>query len=109
MNIISLLAVVTIIVTVMKVTLIVKKKDINPKLLGLILMSGSVALAVGMLSQMVGIIQALEEIRAASDISPQIVMSGAIVSFYAPVWGFIVFIFSALFYFILKEIIRAKN
>ena len=54
-------------------------------------MSGSLAVAFGFLSQIVGIVQALEAIRAAADVSPQIVMGGAIVSFYAPIWGFIVY------------------
>ena len=71
-------------------------------------MAGSMALAVGFLSQIVGIVEALEAIRAAADVSPEIVMMGAIVSFYAPIWGLMVFIFSMLFYYILKEIIKAK-
>jgi biopolymer transport protein ExbB/TolQ len=75
----------------------------------LILMAGSVAAAVGIFSQIVGIVQALEAIRAAADISPQIVMGGAIVSFYAPIWGFLVFIISLICYFVLREIIKAKQ
>jgi biopolymer transport protein ExbB/TolQ len=54
-------------------------------------------------------VKALEAIRAAADVSPQIVMGGAIVSFYAPIWGFIVFIISVVFYYSLKEIIKAKQ
>jgi len=108
MNVISLLALVMLVVAVGKTVQMAVKKQYSFKLLDLILMAGSVALAVGLLSQIVGIVQALEAIRAAADISPQIVMGGAIVSFYAPIWGFIVFIFSLLIYFILKEIIKAK-
>jgi len=67
-----------------------------------------VAIAAGVLAQIIGIVQALQAIRAAGDISPQLVMEGAIVSFYAPVYGFIVFIFSMIFYFVMKEIIKTR-
>lgn len=109
MNIISLMAILMFVVTVWKVVHFVSKKQFNFKLLDLILLAGSVALAFGLLSQILGIIGALEAIGAAADISPSLVMKGAIISFYAPIWGFIVFIFSMVFYFVLKEIIRSRN
>jgi len=109
MHIITLLGLLMLAITVWKVVGIVTKKVRSFKLLDLILMAGSVSLAIGLLSQIVGIVEALEAIRAAADISPQIVMGGAIVSFYAPIWGLIVFIFSLLFYFILKVVIKAKQ
>lgn len=109
MKLISLLAILMLAVTVWKVVQIISKKQFDYKLLDLILLAGSVAAASGILSQIVGIVQALEAIRAAADISPELVMGGAIVSFYAPIWGFIVFIFSLIFYFILKEVIKAKK
>jgi len=108
MYVISLMAVLMAAVIVWKFVEVFVKKNINLKWLDLILMAGSVAAAIGLFSQIVGIVQALEAIRAAADISPQIVMGGAIVSFYAPIWGFLVFILSLLFYFALKEIIKAK-
>lgn len=108
MHLITLMGLLILGVVVWKVMEIFSKRTVNFKLLDLILMAGSVALAIGLLSQIVGIVQALEAIRAAADISPQIVMGGAIVSFYAPIWGFIVFVFSLVFYFVLKEIIKAK-
>jgi biopolymer transport protein ExbB/TolQ len=95
-------------ITVWKIVELFAKKSVDLKFVEMILMAGSVAVAVGLFSQIVGIVQALEAIRAASDISPQIVMGGAIVSFYAPIWGFLVFTFSLVFYFVLKEIIKAK-
>ena len=107
MNIISLLALVTVIVAVWKAVQIITKKQFDFKLLDLILLAGSISAAVGILSQITGIVQALEAIRAAADISPQIVMGGAIVSFYAPIYGFIVFIISMVIYAVLKEIIKA--
>ena len=108
MHIITLLGLIMLAITVWKVVEIFTKKVNNLKFLDLILMAGSVSLAVGLLSQIVGIVQALEVIRAAADISPQIVMGGAIVSFYAPIWGFVVFIFSMISYFVLKEIIKPR-
>jgi hypothetical protein len=108
MYVISFMAVIMITVIVWKFVEVFVKKTINYKLVDLILMAGSVAAAIGLFSQIVGIVEALEAIRAAADISPQIVMGGAIVSFYAPIWGFFVFIISMLLYFVLKEIIKAK-
>lgn len=109
MKVISIMAVLMIVITIRKAWQVFGKKQADFKLLDLILMAGSLAAAIGIFSQIVGIVQALEAIRAAADISPQIVMGGAIVSFYAPIWGFMVFIMSLLFYFILKEIIKVKR
>lgn len=109
MNLISIWAVVTLLLTVYKIVTIVNKKGINQKFINLILMSGALALAFGFLSQIVGITEALVAIREAADISPQIVLEGALISFYAPIWGFIVFIFSIFVYFILKEIVKVKK
>jgi hypothetical protein len=109
MKVISILAILMIVILIWKAWEVFGKKHADYKLLDLILMAGSLAAATGIFSQIVGIVQALEAIRAAADISPEIVMGGAIVSFYAPIWGFMVFIFSLLFYFILKEIIKARK
>lgn len=108
MYVITLLGILMLGIVVWKIVDLVARKTVSIKYLDLILMAGSLAAAFGIFSQIVGIVQALEAIRAAADISPQIVMGGAIVSFYAPIWGFFVFIISTLFYFILKEIIKAK-
>lgn len=109
MNLISLMAILTLVITIWKSVEIFSKRSHNFKLLDLILLGGSVALALGLLSQIVGIVQALNAIIEAADVSPEIVMGGAKVSFFAPIWGFIVFIFSMIFYFVLKEIIKAKT
>ncbi len=108
MNFISLMALLTIVVMVLKLFEIFSKKRFNFKLLDLILLGGSVALAIGLLSQIVGIVQALNAIMEAADVSPALVMGGARVSFFAPIYGFIVFIFSLFFYFILKEVVKAR-
>jgi hypothetical protein len=109
MNLISFMALLTLVITVWKTMDVFSKKIYNYKLLDLILLGGSVALALGLLSQIVGIVQALNAIMEAGDVSPALVMGGAKVSFYAPIWGFIVFIFSMIFYFVLKEILKAKK
>lgn len=108
MNLISILGLLALGIAIWKVVEIVAKKNVNSRLLDLIRMSGSLALAFGFLSQVVGIVKALEAIKAAADVSPEIVMNGAIVSFFAPIWGLIVFIFSMLFYYVLKVVIQAK-
>jgi len=109
MNLISLMALIAIIITIWKIVQLVTKKEYNFKLLDLILMAGAVAAATGILAQIVGIVQALEAIREAADVSPQIVMGGAIVSFYPPIWGFIVLIFSLILHYVLKEVIKSKQ
>lgn len=108
MYVITLLGILMLGIVVWKIVDLISRKTAGLKYLDLILMAGSLAAAVGIFSQIVGIVQALEAIRAAADVSPQIILGGAIVSFYAPIWGFFVFIISTLFYFILKEIIKAK-
>lgn len=109
MHVISICGIIAIAIAAYKVYQLVTRQHTTDKYLGLIKMAGSLAFAIGILSQIVGIVQALEAIRAAADVSPQIVMKGAIMSFYAPIWGVTVFIFSMLFYFVLQEIIKAKS
>lgn len=109
MHLITFFLLVAFAIAVFKVYEISLKKNANNKLLDFIRMSGSLSLAIGFMSQIIGIVEALEAIKAAGDISPQLVMSGAIVSFYAPIWGFIVFIISMLLYSILKEIVKHKS
>ncbi len=108
MNLISIMALLTIFVAVWKSFELFSQRTATTKLLDLVLLGGSVALATGLLSQIVGIVQALNAIMEAADVSPALVMGGAKVSFYAPIYGFVVFIISMLFYFLLKEIIKAK-
>ena len=108
MNLIAILGLLALGITLWKVVQIAGKRNVNMRLLGLIKMSGSLAVALGFLSQVIGIVQALEAIKVAADISPEIVMNGAIVSFYAPIWGLFVFVCSMLFYYVLKAIIKAK-
>ncbi len=108
MYVISILGVIMLIISIWKVAGIIKKANVDLKWLDLIRMAGSLALAVGFLSQILGIVNALEAIRIAGDVSPSLVMEGAMISFVPPICGFIVFIFSMLFYYILKEVIKAR-
>jgi len=109
MNVISLFGLVALVIVLYKIYELVVKKSATTKYLDLVKMSATIALAVGILAQILGIVMALEAIRVAADVSPQIIMKGAIVSFYAPVWGFIVFIFGLILYYILKEIILNRK
>lgn len=109
MHLITIFGLLALAITVWKTFEVFLKKNPDLRYLELIRMAGTLAVAVGFLSQIVGIVQALEAIRAAADVSPQIVMRGAIVSFYAPIWGLMVFVFSILFYYSLKEIIKQKQ
>ncbi len=109
MHLITIFGLLALAIAVWKVVGVITNNNVNSRLLKLIRMSGSLALAIGFMSQIIGIVQALEAIRAAADISPQIVMGGAIVSFYAPIWGFVVFLISTLLYYILSEVIKAKQ
>lgn len=109
MNVISLFGLVALLIVLFKIYEIVVKKSFSLRYLDLVKMSATVALAVGILAQILGIVMALEAIRVAADVSPQIIMAGAIVSFYAPVWGFFVFIFGMMLFYILKEIIENRT
>lgn len=109
MHVITLMGILMFVVVGIKVYRLLALKEFDTKLLSLILLAGSFSVAWGIFSQILGIVSALEAIRAAADISPQLVMGGAIVSFYSTVWGFMVFFISWLCYFILKEIVKHKT
>lgn len=108
MHVISVMAVVMLVVVGIKIYRMSAEKEYNFRLLDLIRLAGSFAAAAGILAQVIGITQALAAIREAGDISPQLIMSGAIISFYTTIWGLTVLLFSLLFYYILKEVIKYK-
>ncbi len=108
MNLITIFGLLSLGITLWKVVQIVLKRNMNTRFLDLVKMSGLVALALGLLSQVIGIVEALEAIKVAADISPEIVMNGAIMSFYAPIWGLIVFVLSMLLYYTMKTVIKAR-
>lgn len=108
MNLITIFGLLSLGIALWKVVQIVLKRNMNTRFLDLVKMSGLVALALGLLSQVIGIVEALEAIKVAADISPEIVMNGAIMSFYAPIWGLIVFVLSMLLYYTMKTVIKAR-
>ncbi|WP_319229790.1 MotA/TolQ/ExbB proton channel family protein [Draconibacterium orientale] len=108
MGVISLMGLLVLVIAGIKIYQMVVLKQYNLKLIRLIRMGGLFAAAFGVLSQIIGIVQALEAIRAAADISPEIVMGGAIVSFYSTIWGLIVLLVSLPIYYVLKEFIKLK-
>lgn len=108
MGIITVMGVLMLVVAGIKIYQMAVLKHYDLKLVGLIRMAGLFAAALGVLSQIIGIVQALEAIRAAADISPEIVMGGAIVSFYSTIWGLTVLLVSLLIYYVLKEVIKQK-
>lgn len=109
MHVITLMGILMFVVVGIKVYRMLALKEYDTKLLSFILLAGSFSVAWGIFSQILGIVGALEAIRAAADISPQLVMGGAIISFYSTVWGFMVFFISWLCYFILKELVKHKT
>jgi biopolymer transport protein ExbB/TolQ len=108
MGVITVMGLLMLVVAGIKIYKMAVLKHYDLNLMGLIRMAGLFAAALGVLSQIIGIVQALEAIRAAADISPELVMGGAIVSFYSTIWGLIVLLVSLLIYYVLKEIIRQK-
>ncbi|WP_319500922.1 MotA/TolQ/ExbB proton channel family protein [uncultured Draconibacterium sp.] len=109
MTVITVMGLLMLVVAGIKIYQMAVQKHYDLKLVGLIRMAGLFAAAFGVLSQIIGIVQALEAIRAADDISPEIVMGGAIVSFYSTIWGLIVLLVSLPIYYVLKEFIKLKK
>ncbi len=87
------------------------KKEFDLFQLSYILLFGSLAAVIGILGQGIGLFYAMEAISIAGDISPAIMAGGFRVSLIPPIYGMILFIFSLLFWGILKEINlrRMKN
>jgi hypothetical protein len=69
-----------------------------------ILFFGSFALLLGILGQSVGIMQALDAIEVASDISLSLMAGGFKVSMLAPMYGFMLFIISFIVWFVYRSI-----
>lgn len=66
----------------------------------LILFLGSFAFLLGVLAQIIGMMQALSVIEQVGDISLALIAGGLKVSFIAPVYGFVLFIVSLTVWFI---------
>ena len=109
MVVITICALLVIIFTVVKGYDVFVRKNIDKKGLVGILFFGSMAPLVGIIWQMIGMMQAFTAIQEAGDISPALVMGGLRVSIFAPLYGLIVLFFSAILWFILKWKIESMN
>lgn len=102
-----LYAVNLVLVVVLLVRFIRKQQRENLKKLSeMILFFGSFAFLLGILGQAIGIIQALDAIQAAGDVSLGLMAGGFKVSMIAPMYGFMLFIVSFLVWFIYRSIGR---
>ncbi len=78
------------------------------KLSETILFLGSLALLIGILGQAIGIMQALDAIEAAGDVSLGLMAGGFKVSMLAPMYGFMLFILSLIVWFISRKLNKAE-
>ncbi|MCB9024218.1 MAG: MotA/TolQ/ExbB proton channel family protein [Lentimicrobiaceae bacterium] len=67
-----------------------------------ILFLGSLAFLWGLLGQITGMMQMLGILSEFSDISPSLIAGGIKVSLLAPLYGFVIFIFSAVVWFVFR-------
>jgi hypothetical protein len=80
-----------------------KKKTMKKTNIDAMLVLGVVVFISGILNQIAGMIEALEVMISATDISPQLVMGGIIESFKVPVLCSFVLIISLLFWYLNKK------
>jgi biopolymer transport protein ExbB/TolQ len=78
------------------------------KLSETILFLGSLALLIGILGQAIGIMQALDAIEAAGDVSLGLMAGGFKVSMLAPMYGFMLFILSFIVWFISRKLNKVE-
>jgi biopolymer transport protein ExbB/TolQ len=71
-------------------------KAILPDYLNAMIVIGSFNFALGMIGQITGIWAAINEIKMAGDINPDIVMTGILVSFGTTIYGLITFMVASL-------------
>lgn len=64
--------------------------------------AGSIAFMMGMLSQVIGLYQAVSAIQAAGDVSPALIAGGFQVSLIAPIYGLILFMLSLIAYLVIN-------
>ncbi len=89
-----------------------KKKSIKKINIDAMLILGIVVFISGILNQIGGMIEALETVVKATDISPQLVMSGLIESFKVPIFCAFVLIISLIFWHFNKrkwEVLNSKD
>lgn len=87
----------------------IKKKNVKKTNIDAMLVLGVIAFISGILNQIAGMIEALEAIIKANDVSPQIVMGGIIESFKIPVFCAFIFIIGLVFWYFAKRKWEAFN
>jgi biopolymer transport protein ExbB/TolQ len=73
-----------------------------------ILFFGSFAFLLGVFGQVIGIMQVMDAIQAAGDVSLSIIAGGFRISMLPPVYGFVLFILSFVVWFIFRAIYQFK-
>ncbi len=73
-----------------------------------ILFFGSLAFLTGIFAQMVGFYEAMHAIQQAGDISPALIAGGFRVSLLAPLYGFLLLLLSALYWFLYRKLVQKK-
>ncbi|MBN2807376.1 MAG: MotA/TolQ/ExbB proton channel family protein [Prolixibacteraceae bacterium] len=102
-----LYAVNLVLVVILIADYVLKRQRKNAKKLSeAILFVGSFAFLLGILGQAVGIIEALDAIEAAGDVSLGLMAGGFKVSMIAPMYGFMLFIVSFVIWFIFRSMNR---
>ena len=89
-----------------------KKKSIKKSNVDAMLVLGVIVFVSGILNQIGGMIEALETMVKATDISPQLVMSGLIESFKVPIFCAFILIISLIFWHFNKkkwEVLNSKD
>jgi len=89
-----------------------KKKSIKKSNVDAMLVLGVIVFISGILNQIGGMIEALETMVKATDISPQLVMSGLMESFKVPIFCAFVLILSLIFWHFNKkkwEVLNSKD
>jgi biopolymer transport protein ExbB/TolQ len=71
-----------------------------------VLFLGSFAFLIGMLGQILGLMQALRVIPEIKDISPALLAGGFRVSLLAPVYGFVLLLVSYIIWFLTRRNLR---
>lgn len=86
-----------------------QKKSIKKTNIDAMLILGVIIFISGILNQIAGMIEALETMVEATDISPQLVMSGLLESFRIPIFCAFVLIISLIFWYFNKKKWEALN
>ena len=101
---------------VVNMSLVVKKAvDLNEGrtvgALGIhaILFIGISSVALGMFGQILGLMQGMKAIIMATDVNPEIVKQGFLISYYPTIFGFVILALSAIAWILLYRIARKRS